>query len=1135
MRGRLARYLCLLLVMMMAIMISPLSALAESAKLENGNIVETHKSETAMQTLDYKGFQYQEENDRITIVSFNGELSESKSLEIPENINGKNVTEIEKEAFKDNHNIKEVIIPKEISSIDKTAFDGCDNLEKITVSKDNVTYYDNEGKLYKKENQELLISPLSWKSLESNTTQSSNTTVEKNKTAAENPVISTMESIPALSENANMDQQIVVIYNNSSEINVSSLALDMNEVKAGENVSDRVDVLELNENVNPDDVINQLSKNSNVMAVSRNQKIEISSLPNDTYIANGYEWQFQKVGADNTWNAVSNTTPVVVAVLDTGLNLAHQDLQGRTVTGYDYYTKSASVIDLMGHGTMVSGCIAALTNNGVGVAGIAGSANIKIAPYRVGGSTADDRYLNGAYIDAALMAAADRSDVRVINMSFGSYGYDSAEAAAINYAKNKGKILVAAAGNEGNNATYQGQLSYPASFDGVISVAATDSSNVRAYFSQYNSMVDLAAPGSYVYTTLKTGGYGFVSGTSFSSPITAAACAVLLADEPSLSATAVENTLKTTATDLGASGRDNYYGYGLVQVDDALNYVRAQNPLQVKSFSAAPIGKQYVSSSIQVSAEGTGGKAPYQYKFSYTVDGNTIVFKNFSTSPSASYIPAKAGSYQLSVEIKDARGVTVTQNISNYAVVASPTVTSFTADKTSGQLTGTAINLKVVGSGGMSPVNYKFYYRLGTVTTTVKEYSTDDSAVFTPAQAGLYTLCVDMKDAGGKISTKTITNYNIVNPLSVKTFTTSKSTDQGIGTSIILTSTGSDGKTPYQYQFSYQLNGATTIISSYSNLNTATFKPSAAGTYTLIAEIKDGAGKTAIKKIENYKILPDPVVKSFTAIAPSGQGVNTSIGLTAVGDQGKTPYQYRFYYKLGLNTVTIQNFSTLDKATFKPLAAGTYTLCVDIKDANGKIATGSINNFVVYPSPAVKSFTVDKASGQYVNTSLVMNAEGTGGTGPYTYFFYYKLGTSTDKVSIQNSSLQSVTFNPTQAGIYTLCVDIKDAHNVVATRSIANFNVIANPSVKSFTTSKQSPQLVNTIIYLNAMGDGGKAPYQYQYSINDGTTTTIIRSYSTVYTAIFKPTKAGTYKLIVDIKDAGGKTVRQTIDNYMIK
>ncbi|WP_160316167.1 S8 family serine peptidase [Acetobacterium bakii] len=392
--------------------------------------------------------------------------------------------------------------------------------------------------------------------------------------------INSLEEIPDINIEENSDRQVVIIYANSGENNVKSLALNTKAIQSGKKVSERVDLLELRDGISVDDFISQLKTNPDVLAVDQNQVIKVSALPNDTYIQSGDAWQFEKIGAGKTWDKVFNNEPVVVAVIDSGLNVSHPDLEGRIAAGYDYVNDTADVIDMAGHGTMVSGCIAAVNNNGIGIAGVAGMADIRIAPYRTGGVNKEDRDLQLAYICAAIIDAASRPEVKVINMSFGGYNNFATLKTAVADAADAGKILVSAAGNEGDLVQYAGKYSYPASYENVISVAATTNLNGSAAFSQYNNQVDLSAPGLELYTTTMNGGYAIASGTSFSAPIISGACAVLKAVNANLSASEVEKSLKDTALDLGNTGRDNYFGNGLVRLDAAVESISPAIPTE---------------------------------------------------------------------------------------------------------------------------------------------------------------------------------------------------------------------------------------------------------------------------------------------------------------------------------------------------------------------------------------------------------------------------------------------------------------------------------------------------------------------------------------------------------------------------
>lgn len=292
-----------------------------------------------------------------------------------------------------------------------------------------------------------------------------------------------------------------------------------------------------------------------------------NNYPNDPNL--GTSWQYAKVGVDDTWNAVKTDNEIVVAVLDTGLDVNLSDLQGRITNGYDYIGNTSAMTDTIGHGTKVSSCIAATANNGIGIAGSAGTANVKIAPYRIG-----DKTLDNDAIYAALMDASNREDVRIINLSFGSNEYNEKQAEAIAYAVSKGKIIIACSGNHGAETEGVDPYYYPASYPGVISVGTLGLNGEIAAFSQTNDAVDLYAPGESLMVLLPDNRIGWENGTSFSAAVVSGICASLLAQDPSLTSAEVEALLKDTAVSFGATGPE--YGSGLVQANKALETLKNQ-------------------------------------------------------------------------------------------------------------------------------------------------------------------------------------------------------------------------------------------------------------------------------------------------------------------------------------------------------------------------------------------------------------------------------------------------------------------------------------------------------------------------------------------------------------------------------
>lgn len=485
-------------------------------------------------------------------------------------------------------------------------------------------------------------------------------------------VIQSLDEVAGLDTNSNINDQIIVIY--KDQANVGNLSLTTQEVKGGETLSGQVDIIQVADSANTDALVTKLSENPNVLVAEKNSYLQTSALPNDPALSTA--WQFERVGADDTWNKVNNAQTVVVAVIDTGLNTQHPDLKDNVVTGYDFVEGTTNMVDLSGHGTLVSGCVAAVANNGIGIAGIAGAANIKVAPYRVGGLSDGDKNLDVGYICAALYEAAGRSDVKVINMSFGGYMVSAALRTAVENAAAAGKVIVAAAGNEGADANYSGELAIPASYNNVISVGATDNTNKIAYFSQHNSLVDVCAPGMKIYSTSHDGTYEVTSGTSFSSPITAGACAVLMAADPNLTSTEVETLLEETALDFGAKGRDDYYGYGMIQLDAALAKVTPSTPLSIDSFTVDKATGQTVGTPLTLSASASGGEGDYQYGFYYDLNGKTTTIQDYSSASTATFTPTEAGIYTLSAQVLDGKGNTVKKSIVNYVVKdkSTPTV-----------------------------------------------------------------------------------------------------------------------------------------------------------------------------------------------------------------------------------------------------------------------------------------------------------------------------------------------------------------------------------------------------------------------------------------------------------------------------
>lgn len=292
------------------------------------------------------------------------------------------------------------------------------------------------------------------------------------------------------------------------------------------------------------------------------------------------------VGFADAWDTVRTESTVSVAVLDSTANAAHEDLVGvlDEAHGWDaaarapYGTTPAS-----NHGTEVAGILAAACDNGRGIAGASYGANIvPINVYSSSGSrlTTTTSVLLRAMEHVFTVAQENPElNLRVVNLSLGGYGdggsgdMDSAFKDSVTEAvEEHGMVVVAAGGNENTD-----RVSWPADWEEVVSVVSVDESLTgRAGFSDYNEYKDIAAPGEALYapTARSNSDYTTCKGTSFSTPIVSAAFALLFAADGTLSASEATSLLYETADDLGAPGRDDEFGWGLLDVDEAVEAAR---------------------------------------------------------------------------------------------------------------------------------------------------------------------------------------------------------------------------------------------------------------------------------------------------------------------------------------------------------------------------------------------------------------------------------------------------------------------------------------------------------------------------------------------------------------------------------
>ena len=328
-------------------------------------------------------------------------------------------------------------------------------------------------------------------------------------------------------------------------------------------------------------LVDELSRIPGVSSISSERKVHALFTPNDSNV--GLQWGLSTVHAYQAWDITRGAGSVVVAVLDTGIDWRHPDLAPNMWNdslgnhGYNYVDNNRNVLDdntnsydeagnwipdtYTYHGTHVAGVVGAVTDNGLGIAGMA---QVKLMAVKVMNDSGEG---TDTYVASGIRWAVENG-ADVITMSLGVDGMSSALSSAVNYASNNGVVMVAASGNSGSSV-----VSYPAAYPKVIAVGAVDNSARKASFSNYGDGLDVMAPGVQIYSTQAGATYQYLSGTSTAAPFVAGVAALMLTVNPSLTPMQIGSIINSTAEDIRTTGYDTASGWGIVNAFNAVEQI----------------------------------------------------------------------------------------------------------------------------------------------------------------------------------------------------------------------------------------------------------------------------------------------------------------------------------------------------------------------------------------------------------------------------------------------------------------------------------------------------------------------------------------------------------------------------------
>lgn len=402
--------------------------------------------------------------------------------------------------------------------------------------------------------------------------------------------------------------------------------------------------------------------------IEHRMKFQAQFVPNDPYWS--LQWGPQKIEADWAWNTTIGGTSVLVAVIDTGIDWDHPDLAANYVAlGYDWVNDDPDPMDDEGHGTHCAGIIAAVINNSIGVAGL--------AQVRIMAEKGLDQFGEGYEDDLAnaIIHAVDQG-ADILSNSWGGYGESELIHDAVRYAYDAGVLVIAAAGNEATS-----NKVYPAAFDEVIAVSATDEYDNPASWTNFGDWIELAAPGVNIYSTVWDDFYDYMSGTSMSTPHVSGTAALIWSQFPNMTRDWVRAQLRYAADDLGDPGFDDYYGYGRINARKAVEQAPPDHDLLIFDWERPPYVKlgELATFNTTVLNFGISDETNVEVQLlvnSSLIDSTSIAFLPVGESATVglSWTPTVEGTYNVTSYVVPVPDETITQNnlITEIVTVVAP-------------------------------------------------------------------------------------------------------------------------------------------------------------------------------------------------------------------------------------------------------------------------------------------------------------------------------------------------------------------------------------------------------------------------------------------------------------------------------
>ena len=758
-----------------------------------------------------------------------------------------------------------------------------------------------------------------------------------------------------------------------------------------------------------------------------------------------YQWFHTTIGSPYAWNAGYEGAGVKIGVVDSGID-SNSDLNNNVFEKQDFCDGTEDAADNTGaggkHGTHVAGIIAALGNGsqGVGVAPQAKIYNAKVFGTNSGKSGYDStviaaiNYLIGEENNTTNKeVCGSEARVDIINMSLGGPGDNAAFQFVLDKAYKKGVIVFASTGNDGGSL-----MMYPASYNHVIAVAATDTNNQRAYFSNYGSTTDLAAPGVNIWATYGSG-YDSLQGTSMSCPVASGEAAVILSGQsvlPSLNGKtgkarvdAVESIMKSNTISAGSG-----MGKGITSLPKVFKLSTAAAKPNAPVITITPAGdKQSVEVTIQAQAG---------MKLCYTTNGKNPVYKNEETDANTTFVDGNKTTFSLDCS-QTAKGTVKAFAINASGVIGavksqtytlSPYVTDITVSGPVKVEKGKTISLTATimpTYASNKKVTWKLQTKDGKAVDPAKIKIDQKGKVTTTAKAdaGPYKVIVTAQDGGGKSVTYEI---QVVEA----------------GTAI--------------QSLAFDKNATKELWITKSIANpTLELAPS------LVAKEKNAEGNWVgieSSKLGDYVVWTSSKPAVATIDAQTGKVTAKAAGTTTITakakDNSNKKATINITVKQAVTGITITNDKGNEAASFTLAAGKSMTLKAKLNPAkpSNKGVVWSINSDdpkVTINKSTGKITTKAGASGNYTVTATAADGKGA---------------TATQKVTVYGGAIGEIKLDTTKTTLYTKKIDAERTNTRVITATIKGAKGASDFDPNAYTVTNSNESIVTTAVKSGSNG-----------------------------------------------------------------